>query len=43
MLTQQLEKADMEPANVQKLGREYVRLQALLEDKLAEWEQLSKN
>jgi ATP-binding cassette, subfamily F, member 3 len=43
VLTQQLEKADTEPADVQKLGQEYVRLQAVLEDKLAEWEQLSKN
>jgi ATP-binding cassette subfamily F protein 3 len=43
VLTQKLEKADMEPADVQKLGQEYVRLQAVLEDKLAEWEQLSKN
>ncbi|HTX80004.1 MAG TPA: ABC-F family ATP-binding cassette domain-containing protein [Longilinea sp.] len=41
-LAQQLEKAGLEPAEAQKLGKEYVRLQAVLEEKMTEWEQLSK-
>jgi ATP-binding cassette subfamily F protein 3 len=41
-LTGRLEQAGLEPADAQKLGQEYVRLQAVLEEKMTEWEQLSK-
>ena len=42
-LTHLLENPPTEPAKVQELGENYVRLQAELEARLAEWEELSQN
>lgn len=42
-LAQRLENPPAEPAKVEELGKKYVRLQAKLEDYLAEWEDLGNS
>lgn len=42
-LSQRLENPPVDPVQVQKLGEKYVRLQAELEARLAEWEELGKS
>ncbi len=41
VISRQLEQPGIDPAKVQKLGRDYVHLQSELEEKLKDWEELS--